>query len=170
MFLHGLWPALENCALAQYIAASSWAFPTIETVHVIAIVTVVGSIAVMDLRLIGAASKQIAVTELSRDTLPWTWGAFVIAMISGSLLFISKATTYMVNPFFLWKMVLIVLAGINMAAFHFFTWRSVDKWDTTPQVPMAGKIAGGLSLLLWVLVVFVARWIGFTLDKFNPTS
>ena len=169
MVLHGLWPALENCALAQFIAASSWAFPTIETIHVIAIVTVAGSVAVMDLRLIGAASKECAVTEMSRDTLPWTWGAFVIAVITGSLLFISKATTYIANPFLIWKMVLIVLAGANMAVFHFFTWRTVNKWDVGCEVPLPGKIAGGLSLGLWVLVVFVARWIGFTLDKYSSS-
>ena len=169
MILQGLWQGLENSALGQYIAASSWAFPTIETVHVISIVTVVGTIAVMDLRLIGAASKQCAVTEMSRDTLTWTWGAFVLAMLSGGLLFISKATTYMVNPFFLWKMVLILLAGINMAIFHVFTWRTVKSWDSDCEVPRAGKIAGGLSLGLWVVVVFIARAIGFTLDKFSQS-
>ncbi len=166
MILQGLWQGLENSALGQYVAASSWAFPTIETVHVIAIVTVVGSIAVMDLRLLGVASKESAVTEMSRDTLPWTWGAFVIAMISGALLFVSKATTYMVNPFFLWKMVLIAIAGVNMGIFHLFTWRTVHNWDRSPEIPRGAKIAGGVSLGFWVIVVFVARAIGFTLDKF----
>ena len=167
MILQGLWQGLENSALGQYVAASSWAFPTIETVHVVAIVTVVGSVAVMDLRLLGVASKETAVTEMSRDTLPWTWGAFVLAMISGSLLFISKATTYMVNPFFLWKMVLIALAGVNMGVFHLITWRTVKTWDTAPEPPKGAKLAGGLSVGLWVVVVFIARAIGFTLDKFG---
>ena len=133
----------------------------------IAIVTVVGTVAVMDLRLLGLASTQSAVTEMSRDTLPWTWGAFVLAMITGGLLFMSKATTYMVNPFFLWKMVLIAVAGVNMAIFHFFTWRTVKHWDQGVEVPMPGKIAGGLSLGFWIVVVFVARAIGFTLDIFS---
>jgi hypothetical protein len=168
MILQGLWQGLENSALGQYIAASSWAFPTIETVHVIAIVTVVGSIAVMDLRLLGLASKESPVTEMSTDTLPWTWGAFVIALISGGLLFISKATTYMVNPFFLWKMVLIAIAGLNMAVFHVLTWRTVKQWDVGP-LPRGAKIAGGVSLGFWIVVVFVARAIGFTLDKFSQS-
>jgi hypothetical protein len=169
MILQGLWQWLENSALGQYIAASSWAFPTIETVHVIAIVTVVGSIAVMDLRLLGLASKESRVTEMSNDTLPWTWGAFVIAMISGGLLFISKATTYMVNPFFLWKMVLIAIAGVNMLVFHLITWKTVKVWDADPQLPRGAKIAGGVSLGFWIVVVFVARAIGFTLDKFSQS-
>ena len=169
MVLQGLWQALEASSLGQYVASSSWAFPTIETIHVIAIVTVVGSILIVDLRLLGLASNESRVTELSNDTLPWTWGAFALAMISGSLLFISKATTYMVNPYFLWKMVLILLAGVNMGVFHLFTWRTVKLWDTHPSAPLAAKIAGGLSLGFWVAVVFVARAIGFTLDKYSAS-
>ena len=168
MLFPGLWPALEASALGQYIATSEWAFPTFESIHVIAIVTVVGSIAVMDLRLLGVASKSSAVTEMSNDTLPWTWGAFGLAMVTGLLLFISKATSYMANPFFIWKMILIALAGINMGVFHVFTWRTVKHWDLGSDVPRAGKIAGGLSLLLWVITVFFARAIGFTLDMYMP--
>jgi hypothetical protein len=163
----GFWQAVANWPLSQYIAASSWAFPTFETVHVIAIVTVLGSIMVMDLRLLGLASGETRVTEISRDTLPWTWGAFVIAFISGSLLFISKATDYTVNPFFVWKMVVIVAAGLNMGVFHLLTWRSVDTWDSRRDAPLGAKIAGGLSLFLWLVVVFLGRAIGFTLDKFS---
>jgi len=169
MFLKALWPALEASPVGQYIQASSWAFPTIETFHVIAVVTVVGTIAVMDLRLLGVASTRWPVTSLSKDTLPWTWGAFVIAMVTGGLLFVSKATEYVVNANFQWKMILIVLAGVNMAIFHVFTWRSVHKWNSDTAVPLAGKIAGGLSLFLWILVVFFARAIGFTLDLYSQS-
>ena len=167
MILAKLWPALEGTALAQYVASSDWAFPTFETIHVIAIVTVVGSIVVVDLRLLGLASRETRVTELTKDTLPWTWGAFVLALITGTLLFISKATTYIVNPFFLWKMVLIALAGVNMAVFHLITWHDIKTWDAAPQAPRGAKIAGGISIGLWAIVLFVARAIGFTLDKFS---
>ena len=166
MIFPKLWPALEASALGQYVASSSWAFPTIETLHVIAIVTVVGSIAVMDLRLLGVASNDCAVTQMSRETLPLTWGAFVIAAITGTLLFISKATDYIVNPYYLWKMVLIAIAGVNMGIFHVFTWRTVHSWDRDCAVPLGGKVAAFLSLAFWIIVVFVARAIGFTLDKF----
>jgi hypothetical protein len=168
MQLAKLWQDLEASPVGDFVASSSWAFPTIETVHVIAIVTVLGSIAVMDLRLLGVASKETAVTEIEKDTLRWTWGAFVLAAITGSLLFISKASNYAVNPFFLSKLVLIVLAGANMAAFHTLTWPSVKTWDSGP-LPQAAKLAGGLSLGIWVVVVFVARAVGFTLDKFHAS-
>ena len=165
-FIAPIAQAIANLPLAQYVAESTWAFPTFESIHVIAIVTVIGTIAVMDLRLLGWAGAKCAVTEMSNDTLKWTWGAFIVAFITGSLLFISKATDYTVNPFFFWKMVMIVIAGINMAIFHVFTWRSVKDWDCDCEVPLGGKIAGGLSLFFWIVVVFLGRAIGFTLDKF----
>ena len=167
MFLQGFWQALEDSPVGQYIQASTWAFPTIECLHVVSIVTVIGTIVVMDLRLLGVASKESPVTAIERDTLRLTWGAFVVAMITGALLFVSKAVDYMVNPFFLSKMVLIFLAGVNMAVFHVFTWPSVGTWDSDRAAPRSAKIAAGLSLGLWVTVVFVARAIGFTLDKYS---
>lgn len=167
MNLEPVWDALEASPVGDFVASSPWAFPTIESVHVIAIVTVIGTIMIMDLRLLGVASRDCAVTETSRDTLPWTWGAFVVAAITGALLFVSKAHIYAIDPWFLSKMVLIVIAGLNMAVFHVFTWRSVGNWDCNCAVPLPGKIAGGLSLFFWVLVVFTARLIGFTLGKYE---
>jgi hypothetical protein len=163
MTLQSFWQSLETSAVGTYVAESAWAFPTIESAHVIALVTVVGSIAVMDLRLLGLASRSCAVTLMSRDTLPWTWGAFVLAAITGALLFVSNASGYAGSVYFQLKMVLLVLAGLNMAAFHLFTWRSVTNWDSDCAVPLGGKIAGGLSLLFWVLVIFFGRAVGFTL-------
>jgi hypothetical protein len=167
MNLASVWQALETSAVGTFVAESAWAFPTIESLHVIAIVTVVGSIAIMDLRLLGVASRDRAVTAMSNDTLPWTWGAFVIAAITGSLLFVSKASGYMANPYFLAKMAMLVCAGINMGVLHLSVWRTVHHWDTDQSVPRAAKIAGALSLFFWILVVFFGRAIGFTLGIYE---
>jgi len=106
------------------------------------------------------------VTKLSKDTLPWVWGAFILAAMTGSLLFVSKATSYVANPYFLWKMVMMALAGFNMMYFHFFTYRTVEHWDLDPSVPFAAKFAGAMSLIFWLAVVFFGRAIGFTLGIF----
>ena len=89
-------------------------------------------------------------SQLAKDTLPWTWGAFVLAAITGALLFVSKASSYMVNPYFLWKMVMLALAGLNMMYFHLTTWRTVEHWELDPSFPFAAKLAGWLSLIFWV--------------------
>ena len=164
--LQSFWQWLENTELAQTIAGSEWIFPTVETLHVIFIVTVVGSIAIVDLRLLGLTGRNQPVTSLSRDTLPITWVAFAGALITGGLLFASKATQYMVNPYFITKISLILLAGINMLVLHFLNWRDVATWDRG-QAPAAVKLAGGISLAFWVVVVFCGRVIGFTLGIYH---
>src|SRR6201996_4885107 len=132
---------LENTAVGQYISGSTWAFPTIETVHVLVLVIVVGSIAIVDLRLLGVASNNRPVSHVSDDVLPITWGAFVVALITGGLLFSSKATHYLANWPFRFKMMLLALAGLNMLLFHFMTYRSVSSWDEQRVTPQAARLA-----------------------------
>ena len=160
---NSIWQSIEYSSLGTTIAESTWMFPTIETIHVMALVTVIGTIALVDLRLVGVRGHALRVSQLAKDTLPLTWGAFVLAVITGSLLFISKATSYVINPYFLAKMVCLLLAGFNMMYFHLTTWRTVDHWEQDPTFPFEAKIAGWLSLIFWVLVVFFGRAIGFTL-------
>jgi hypothetical protein len=153
--------AVQDTPVAQAIAASAWLYPTIETVHVLALTLVVGSIAMLDLRLIGAAHRDRTVTRLAAEVLPFTWVSFAFAVLSGALLFSSAAVKLFDNTPMRIKMALLVLAGINMGLFHLFTWRDVHRWDGRFPTPMAAKLAGGASLALWVGVVFFGRWIGF---------
>lgn len=162
-----IWESIQYSPLGIFIAESTWAFPTIETIHVIALVTVLGTIFVMDLRLLGVASKNYPVTAMSRDTLKWTWGGFVLAAITGTLLYVSKTSSYMINPFFMGKMALLAIAGLNMAYFHSVTWKTVDNWDTSPVVPTGAKVAGITSLIFWITIVFFGRAIGFTLGIYD---
>jgi hypothetical protein len=154
---------LEGTALATGIAESAWAFPTIESIHVVAITLVVGSIAVADLRLLGLAWKSRPVTAVLRDVLPMTWIAFVVALICGSLLFVSQATKYVDNSAFQIKMLLMLLAGVNMLAFELITFRSVSTWDSNVPVPLAGRLAGAVSLACWLGILVLGRQIGWTM-------
>jgi uncharacterized membrane protein len=153
---------LENTDLGMFISSSTWAFPTFESMHVFFLVIVVGTIAIVDLRLLGVASRNRSVSQLSNDVLPITWTAFVGALITGSLLFSSRATHYLANWPFRIKIGLLVLAGLNMLIFHFMTYRDVKKWDDDPIAPGAARVAGALSLTFWIGVVVFGRWIGFT--------
>jgi hypothetical protein len=158
----GYWlTRLESTPFATAIRESTWLFPTIETVHVLCIVLVVGSIMIVDLRLLNLASRGRAVTELTAEVLPWTWVAFVCAAITGSLLFSSSAVKYSQNVPFRIKMVLLLVAAINMAIFHLGIYRSVTHWNSAPRVPWGARLGGAISLLLWVCVVASGRWIGF---------
>jgi hypothetical protein len=153
--------SLEQLPFAQAIAESTWLFPFFETVHVLALTLVVGSVAMMDLRLLGIGSRDRSITELTRSVLPWTWAAFATAATCGLLLFSSKAATYYVNIPFRIKIVCLLFAGVNMLVFHFVTARNVAAWDSG-RTPSAARVAGVVSLLLWVVIVATGRWIGFT--------
>jgi uncharacterized membrane protein len=154
---------LQASSLAVFIHKTAWAFTTIEVVHVFAVSLVIGTIMIVDLRLLGLASTRRPFAELSRQVLPFTWAAFVIAVIAGSLLFISRATEYFVNTMFWIKMSLIVLAGINMVIFEFITVRGVKEWNLNPTPPSPARLAGGISIACWVLVLVFGRLIAFTL-------
>jgi hypothetical protein len=168
MDLQALWQTLETSSVGDFIASSAWAFPAVESAHVIAIVTVAATIGIMDLRLLGWAGKDWTVTEVSDDTLKWTWGAFILSAITGTLLFVSKAHVYAREPWFLAKLGLFVIAGANMAVFHYGTaWKHVGDWNAARTPPRAAVVAGVLSLGIWTLVIVCGRFIGFTLGQYE---
>ena len=154
---------VEHGTLGELIRENDLLFPFIESVHVLAVCLVVGSIAVVDLRLLGFASVDRPVGRLMRSILPITVGAFGLAVAAGSLLFISHASKYLENRFFIAKITLIALAGVNMAVFHLIGARNLDQWENDALPPLFARVAGGLSLFLWVSVVACGRWIGFTM-------
>ena len=157
---------LYDTPVGTAIRENGTLFPWIESVHVLAITLVVGSISIVDLRLLGITSKSRAVSRLTGEVLPFTWTCFAIAAITGGLLFSSNAVKYAHNTFFLAKMALLVLAGANMVVFHIITSRGIERWDSSPHPPFGAKLAGGVSLLLWMAVIVTGRWIGFTMSAF----
>src|SRR5437588_11236343 len=152
---------LEATALATEIRENEFLFPWVEALPVLAITVVVGSISILDLRLIGLASLDRPVGRLARDILPCAWIAFAFAALTGSLLFSAKATGYAGNFFFRGKLILLALAGLNMIAFHAFAGRDMERWSA--GAPAAARVAGALSLTIWIAIVAFGRWIGFTL-------
>ena len=154
----------EDNGLADAIRENDLLFPLIESVHVLAICLVVGSIMAVDLRLLGLAWVKRPVSAVTRGILPLTWAAFLVAAASGFLMFISNATKYLGNGFFVAKLVLIAAAGVNMLVFHFVSSRDQPRWDDQARLPLSARLAGGISMLIWIAVVACGRWIGFTMQ------
>lgn len=152
---------LGETPVAQAIATSGYLFPLLEIVHVIGLALVVGTIAIVDLRLLGLASTKRTVRDVVNHVLPISWTGFCIAVVSGALMFTANATKYADNPAFQLKLVFLLIAGINMLLFHRLTWKFIAVWDEVEHPPAAVKLAGAVSLSCWVVIVFLGRWIGF---------
>jgi hypothetical protein len=163
MSLQQLIAFFEDNGVADSIRENDNLFPLIESIHVLAISLVVGSILAVDLRLLGLAWMTRPASRVTNGILPLTWCAFIAAVVSGGLLFISNATKYLANGCFVAKMILIAIAGVNMLAFHLVGARDQPRWDNDIGPPLKARFAGGLSILLWIVVVSCGRWIGFTM-------
>jgi hypothetical protein len=155
-FLH--W--LESTPLALSVSQSIFGFSALDMIHIAAICVVFGMIAVVDLRLLGIASKDCAVTDICRQALPWTWAAFAIAALTGVLMFLGQSVKYYNNYAFRMKFALMLLAGINMLVFHYIIYRGVAKWDRA-TVPVSARLAGAVSLACWIAIVAYGRWTAY---------
>ena len=153
------WESVQALPLSEYIGFTAW-FPFLESIHVLAVGLVFGSILMVDLRLLGVAALRYPVRRMIRELIPWTWGAFVVAAVTGTGLFMTRAGAYAYNPALQAKMVLLLLACGNMLLFQFRTFRHIENWDTTAVTPASAKLAGAASLMLWAAVVLAGRWTG----------
>jgi hypothetical protein len=154
----------EDSALADNIRENDNLFPLIESIHVVALCLVVGSIFMLDLRLLGFASTNRPVGRIANAILPVTWGAFTVAFITGFLMFMSNATKYLANGFFVAKMCLLGVAGLNMIIFHVISARDLPQWEKQASPPLRARLAGAFSILFWISIVACGRWIGFTMQ------
>jgi len=153
--------AIDVSALSNLVSGFNQTWAAIQTLHLAGMSVLVASITTFDLRLLGLAMKRVPVSRLADRLLPATWFAFALMVFTGGLMFVAQAAKYCANWIFLTKVVLIVLAGLNMAIFHFTVYRGVSKWDETATPPLTAKLVGTFSVLLWASVVVAGRWIGF---------
>ena len=154
--------SVESSGLAVGIRDSSYLFPLIESCHVVGLAVVFGTAAIMDFRLLGIASRNRSFTVIKSDILKWVWGAFVLTVITGSLMFTTNASVYYDNFFFRTKVLLLALAGINMLVFELTAGRRAGDWGTAATTPPSAKAAAAVSLVLWVGIICMGRWIGYT--------
>ena len=156
--------AIENSGLGQAMRQWLWLYPTVEIVHVVGIALLFGSIAVLDLRLLGL-SRSIPVKRLGSHVLPWTAASFLLIIPSGLMMFVAHASDFISSEVFILKMCLIMAAGINAAIFHAVAYRTVDVWDSEEMrklpPPPSARLAGALSLLLWISVIACGRLLAY---------
>jgi len=140
---------------------SDIAYSLIESFHVWSLCLFFGMTVMFDLRLLGWTMRSVPVSDVIRRLQPWTILGFVLMVISGTLLFYAIPLRSYQNIFFRTKMLLMLLAGLNVLMFHSRVFPSVAKWDADTTPPRAARVAGALSLVLWIGIIFSGRMIAY---------
>lgn len=146
---------LNQSPIANFMNGPEWAFPMVESLHFIGFALLIGTIAIVDLRLLGLGMRRQTASELAKDLAPWTLAGLVVMLTTGPAMFAADAVVYHINPSFRFKMNCLLVAII----FHFTVHRKV----TAPEVsPAVGKLVACVSLALWTAVLGGGRMIAFT--------
>jgi hypothetical protein len=156
--------------LLEWLASTRWSidlheslymYPLVESTHVLSLTLFVGLTMMMDLRLLGLTLRQVPVSQVTGRLLPWIRIGFGVMVFTGILLFYAIPVRNYQNIFFRVKMVMLVLAGLNVWYFHTRTERTVDAWDLAARTPKAARVAAVASLVLWAGIVVSGRMIAY---------
>lgn len=152
---------LYNTSYAEMMRDSLWGYPIGETVHLLGITLLFGSILLADLRFVGVGRHLSAGALSAGFLLRATWGGFALIVLSGISLFAAYSTDTIGSPIFLAKMGLIAVAGLNMLFFTFRVTNGMHAWDRDAVPPVAARVSALLSITLWTLTIFAGRLIAY---------
>ena len=145
---------LAQTPISQTIQKVDWIIPTAQTIHILAIAAVIGSMGLLDLRVLGVAARSQSLSSVSQRLLPWVWRALIVLLLSGLVLITGEPGRSLVNTIFQVKMLLVVLAAV----LTFFLERSLRARD---DAPADAKAIAAFSLAIWIAIVFAGRWIAY---------
>jgi hypothetical protein len=156
------WSAwLAGTPVGAAMREGTWAYPLVETVHIIGFSTLVGAVAMFDLRVLGCA-RALPVRALGAHLLPWAVGSLLLVVPAGVLMFASQPQDFIANPVFQLKLLLLAGAGLNAALFHAGAYRGVTAWNVAVAAPRGAKAHALVSLLLWVAIIACGRLLAYT--------
>ena len=145
---------LGSSALASAMNGPEWAFPVVESFHFIGFALLIGTIVIVDLRLLGGGMRRQSPAELAKDLAPWTWAGLAVMLTTGPAMFSADPRVYYVNPSFRFKMMCLLLAIV----YHF----TIHRWAVASGgSPILGRLAAIISLALWTSVLAGGRMIAF---------
>jgi hypothetical protein len=154
---------LQQTSFSTQIRESTLVFPLLEGTHVLALAFTMAPVMMYDLRLIGLLWRTEPVSKIKAQFLPITVIGFLISLITGTLLFCSEPVKCFGNVYFRAKVILLILAGLNVLIFHSTIDRRLEDWDLTVTPPLRARLAGAASLVLWVGVIVAGRYTAYNL-------
>ena len=153
--------SIQSIGFLTYIRESGYTYPVIMASHLASIAVFGGLILMTDLRLLGLAMTDCSVTDVVKQLRVWKQIGFVIMVTMGLLLGTSEMDKYYNNPYFLFKMFLLLMVGVHAIAFHKSVYGNTEAIDRMPQIPQVAKTAAVLSLVLWIGIACAGRWIAY---------
>ena len=140
---------------------SLYMYPWIESAHVLSICFFIGILLFVDLRLMGVAFTKLSISEMNRKVLPWSLFGFGLMTLTGFLLFYAIPVRSYQNIFFRFKVILILLAGLNAFLFHRQMKLEGMNWDEGKSIPKSVHLKAVASLVLWSGVIISGRMIAY---------
>ncbi|HUN25727.1 MAG TPA: DUF6644 family protein [Steroidobacteraceae bacterium] len=154
---------LHDTQLSVIMRDSIWAEPIVETIHVLTLTVFLGFVLLLDLRLLGLALRGRRVSRLFEELNPGLFGGFAVMVVTGLLLFSGDPVSFFSTIFFKLKMIMLILAGVNVLVFNVTLGRTLPEWDLAARPPWGAKATGLISLVLWVAIVAAGRAIAYAL-------
>jgi hypothetical protein len=164
MNLLPLFQWIQDTTIGTSIRESLVVFPLIETAHVIGLALSVGLILITDLRLIGALLPDVRPVEVTGPMKRWMLTGFSLMFASGALLFWAEAAKCYKSPAFRFKMIFLLLAGLNALFYETTIGRRFVSWEGMPVLPARVRLAGWVSLVCWACVIAFGRWTAYGLN------
>ena len=159
-----VWVWLKASAFSRLMTESPWVWPACETLHFMGMALLIGVVGAVDLRMLGFM-KRVSFAPLHR-LLPWGIAGFVVNLITGFLFFAGDPYQYKDNIAFLFKVLFIVLAGINVLVFYLVPFRQVEAMGPGDDAPVSAKVIAATSIFLWMGVVYWGRMLPFIGNAF----
>jgi hypothetical protein len=152
---------LSNTPPSLLIQTVSWIIPVVQSVHIMAITVVVGSVLMVDMKLLGVVGRGAPISATTRRFLPWIWVAIVVLLLTGSVLTVAEPRRELINNVFRLKMVLVVVACAITGAFQLAVSRNAEAWGETPSNKWSARALAIVTLAVWIAIIMCGRWIAY---------
>lgn len=150
-----MWEALEQTGWVKTLSETGWMYASVSVIHYLTMFWFIGSMAVVDLRVMGVAARKRNLTELAAQIYPWAWTGLALAIVSGFFMFATAAGDWAPDPVFHVKLLMIAISMALAVTVQVL----VPKWGALPEIPMWAKILALVALLFWIGTILSASEI-----------
>jgi magnesium-transporting ATPase (P-type) len=152
--------AIYDSRVSSAIRDTAWIIPTIQSIHILAIAILIGSVLVTDLRLAGVLAVEESLQTVASRYMRWLWTALAVLLATGLVMVVGEPERTLLNPIYWWKMVLVLSATLMTLLFRLPLLRPEFKLEHAYWA-RASKPLAWLSLFIWTGVIFCGRWIAY---------